>query len=119
MRAFAAAVDTFGIANVPGFRQSKETKDQKYVRPQRKSNTAVCEEVQVTKQPTGCFRCPLPGHYANDKKFHPVDADGNRAPVTEADKKGILARIDAADRTPEEKAYERAQVKRYWSQHPL
>ena len=120
MRAFAAAVDTFGVANVPGFRLSRESKDQKYTRSQRKVNSGpVCEEVQVTKPMTGCFRCPLPGHYANDKKFHPYDADGKRPPITDEDKKGILARIEAADRTSEEKAYERAQVKRYWLQHPL
>ena len=120
MRAFEAAVDTFGAARVPRFRATKKDPDRKFHRSAR-----FCEPVddtsgvQLGRQATGCYLCPATDHYASNLKFHPRDANGKRKPVSSEDKKGIMARIDAADRTAEEKAFERTQVKQYWVRHGL
>ena len=120
MRAFEAAVDTFGASRVPQFRNLKNKNERKFPRTAR-----FCAEVddssavQIGRPATGCYLCPATDHYASNLKFHPRDANGKRKKVSPEDKKAIMARIETADRTPEEKAFEKTQVKQYWVRHAL
>ena len=120
MRAFAAAVDTFGVSKVPRFRIGHDT----FVRPTGSKTGGSksfksTNDAQVVRPPTGCWKCPAPDHWANDPKFHPRSADGKRAPVSQADKTAILARIEASQRSAEEKLAEKQQVQQYWLKHGL
>ena len=54
---------------------------------------------------TGCFRCPATDHYASNLQFHPKET--RDIPLTDATKKAIMARIDAADLTPTLKSKEK------------
>ena len=121
MRAFAAAVDSFGVAKVPRFKLLREvTSRSTGSRAFGRKSEMFCEEVQAVKPLTGCFLCPATDHWANDKKFHPRGADGKRQPVSAADKKAIMARVDNADHlTSDEKTAEKQQVREYWTRHNL
>ena len=113
-------MDTFGVAKVPRFKVPQESKGRYSARGSGSaSSVGEQNDMQVTTQCTGCFRCPAPDHRANDVRFHPRGPDGKRAPITDADKKGILARIEASRKTAAEKVTEREQVKEYWLRHPL
>ena len=118
-RAFEMAVDSFGTAKVPRFRKlMKHASDGRS--GARGAGKGGGYKTPVTAKPaSGCYLCPASDHYANDPKFHPLPADGKRAPVSADKKKAILARIDNSSLSVEEKTAEKAQVRKYWSQHSL
>ena len=118
-RAFEMAVDSFGTAKVPRFRKlMKRSSDGRS--GARGAGRGGGYKTPVTAKPaSGCYLCPASDHYANDPKFHPLPADGKRAPISPDKKKAILARIDNSSLSVEEKTAEKAQVRKYWSQHSL
>ena len=120
MRAFEAAVDTFGMANVPKFRQLMRNsgKGSPYVPAKRGEGGKSPKKTPPAQPSSGCWRCAASDHYASDKKFHPVSADES-PPLTAEEKKGIMDRIKSSSLSASEKESERTRVLKYWSQHSL
>ena len=121
MRAYEAAVDTFGAAKVPKFRRKSRGvggdgagySGNKFGSGGKKGGSGL-------KQPvSGCWLCPASDHYASDPQFHPRPADGKRAPLSAEKKKAIVARVDASSLTADEKKAEKASMRKYWAQHSL
>ena len=115
MRAFAAAVDTFGVAKVPRFTASGTASGYRY-QTRAKCPPVSSEGKPVVMPRSGCYRCPAPDHWASDANFHPKGEDGKRPPITAADKKGIMARVDNDSKmSAEEKRQEKAKIQEYWA----
>ena len=119
MRAFEAAVDTFGAVKVPRFRSKLAGGV-----PRRTPQATGLKSVTPVKRGgatsfTGCWLCPAADHVANDPKFHPKLADGKRPPLSAETKQAIFDRIDSSSNSAELRHAEKTQVKKYWSQHSL
>jgi hypothetical protein len=85
--------------------------------------TAACAPVQTESSRggpvSGCWLCPAPDHYCNDKRFH-VKVNGRYKKISKSDKEAILDRIaGTATWSSEAKAEETRKVKDFWSQHSL
>ena len=120
MRAFEAAVDTFGSTKVSSFRSAmKGASSDKGPLSGRKTVLVQRKNGGTPKPASGCYLCPASDHYASDQKFHPRPANGKRAPLSTETKKAIFDRVDASDLSAEEKHAEKSNVKKYWSQHSL
>ena len=123
MRAYEAAVDTFGVAKVPRFRRKArgtggDSAGSGY--SGSKFGSGAKKGGSGAKQPaSGCWLCPASDHYASDQQFHPRPADGKRAPLSADKKKAIIARVDASSLTADEKKAEKAAMTKYWAQHSL
>ena len=119
MRAFEAAVDTFGVAKVPRFRVKMAGGTPRRTPQATGDRNATPFKRNVVSSFTGCWLCPAADHMANDPKFHPKSADGKRSPLSADTKQAIFDRIDASSNSAELKHAEKTQVKKYWSQHSL
>ena len=121
MRAFESAVDTFGIAKVPRYRSLYRNGggERGAGRSAGRNAAGYNKSTSPVKPVSGCYLCEAADHYANDPKFHPRLANGKHASISEDKKKAIIARIEKSALSAEEKTAEKAQVRKYWSQHSL
>ena len=123
MRAFEAAVDTFGAAKISGFREKLRgfggDGAGRYVPAGNKAGGGPKKGTPSAKPLSGCYLCEASDHYASDEKFHPKPADGKRPPLSAEKKKAILDRVENSGLSADEKVTEKARVRKYWAQHGM
>lgn len=123
MRAFEAAVDTFGAAKIPGFKKKLRggggDGTGRYASVGYRTVTGSKKGTAGTKPLSGCYLCKAADHYASDEKFHPKPVDGKRPPLSADTKKAILDRVENSGLSASDVVAEKARVRKYWSQQGL
>ena len=67
------------------------------------------------KPRSGCWLCPATDHYCSDRTKHPTDAKGMHKPVSPANQKAIMQRIDSAQSSTDWKSAEKKRVRDFWA----
>ena len=109
MTVFDRAVDAF-VARLPGYAAQ--------IRSVRSASAASSPWKSAAKPSSGCYLCPAADYMASSRQFHPL-VNGKHAPVSEATKKKVIARIKSSSLSAADKVVDEASCRGYWSQHSL